>query len=132
MLKVDDSEVFRGLSKLADTLDNPAPLLNLVAGLVERSIEANFAAEGRPRWAPLAAATLKRKRGQKILQETGAMAASITIVQVSTNAIAVGSPLDRAFVHQYGTVSIPARPIVQLVDAEIKEIAGILQRWASI
>ena len=47
------------------------------AGIMEGAVEENFAQEGRPKWMGLSPKTLKRKKGDKILQESGQLASSI-------------------------------------------------------
>lgn len=74
--------------KIADAiaqLQDGRPLFQRIAATLEEEAQANFAAEGRPHWVPLAPATvasrLKRNNGGsvlKMLQDRGILAKSIS------------------------------------------------------
>lgn len=110
-LDIDAGQAQAALDKGAQSLDKPRPLMRIVAGILEHETEVNLAAEGRPHWAPLAAATkkerLKRNRGSsvlKMLQDRGILAASVSstygadFAQVGAGGAAKGY----AAIHQFG------------------------------
>lgn len=59
---------FARLEAAVENLDEPA---QEAGEHMLSSIGQNFAAEGRPKWQPLAASTLKSKKGERILSESG-------------------------------------------------------------
>jgi phage virion morphogenesis protein len=119
-VELDSREVQRRLGEARAALADATPLMRRIAGILEAETEANFAAEGRPYWTPLKAATrkarLKRNNGSsvlKILQDSGRLAASISTNHGPDHA-QIGSNLVYAAIHQFGGTSahatIPARP----------------------
>lgn len=99
------------LNSAAQQLADARPLFRSIAGMLEAETEANFAAEGRPSWVPLAASTraerLKRNKGSsvlKILQDSGILASSISsdygadFAQVGAG----GAAKDYAAIQQFG------------------------------
>ncbi|MDR1890135.1 MAG: phage virion morphogenesis protein [Zoogloeaceae bacterium] len=110
MLKVtiDTRETGQKLQELASTLKDARPLFKVIAGILASETEENFAAEGRPHWAPLSRATVKnrlrRNKGGsalKILQDRGLLAASISTDYGADYAM-VGSNVAYAAIHQFG------------------------------
>lgn len=72
------------LTKLEAGLTDLSPLYKRLAGTLEAEAEANFAAEGRPRWPELADSTLARRMARNnggsvlmMLQDYGMLAASV-------------------------------------------------------
>ena len=110
----------------------------MVAQVLEAQTEANFAAQGRPSWAPLSAATkaerLKRNHGSsvlKILQDRGILAASISssygddFAQIGAG----GAAKDHAGIHQFGgTIERPAYSVKTRLRTDAK---GTLLRQAA-
>lgn len=99
------------LSSGAQQLKDARPLFRSIAGMLEAQTEANFAAQGRPSWVPLAASTraerVKRNKGSsmlKILQDRGILASSIStafgkdFAQIGVG----GAARDYAAIHQFG------------------------------
>lgn len=86
---------------------------NLLVASVGRRFRAQRAPDGTP-WAPLKPATIKarKKRGRAkiaILRETGRMAGSVNY-QATNDEARIGSPDERAALHQLGgTIDMPAR-----------------------
>lgn len=80
-----------------------------MAAAMGDAVEENFAQQGRPAWMGWSPAYARQRRGGKILQKSGRLAASIT--QYSTNDEAtVGTNVKYARIHQEGgEISIPAR-----------------------
>ena len=120
MLKVtlDAGETQQKLQDLAGTLKDARPLFKVIAGILEKETEENFAAQGRPHWVPLSSATvrnrLRRNNGGsvlKILQDRGILAGSISTDYGSDYAL-VGSNVAYAAIHQFGgTIHHAARSI---------------------
>jgi phage virion morphogenesis protein len=100
------------LAKLADA----TPLMRKIAGILEAETEANFAAQGRPSWLPLATATkrarLKKNKGSgvlRILQDSGRLSASIS-TDHGPDYAQIGSNVAYAAIHQFGgTINHGAR-----------------------
>lgn len=87
MIKVDldAGQAQAALNRVVQSLDHPQHLMQIVAGILEAETEANFAAEGRPHWVPLAARTRKERLSRnnggsvlKMLQDRGILAASVS------------------------------------------------------
>lgn len=100
------------------------------------SIKLNFAVEGRPRWAPLAAETiLKRKSAHPILQRTGRLrkvATQINIWTVERDKLYVSSLNPRvhyAKYHQGGTRHMPARPFMVFHREDVDAIERVFMNW---
>lgn len=135
---VDDRELQAALQRLERSGVDLAPAMRKIAQALATVTEANFAAEGRPKWKPLsevtkhmrlggnkaykkngaltAAAQRRQDAGFRILQHRGQLASSITESHDSTQA-AAGSNLVYAAIHQFGgeagrnrKVTIAARP----------------------
>lgn len=76
-LRGNSAQIDGALQRLALAAVNASPLMHTIAGIMHDEVEENFAQEGRPKWMGLSPKTLKRKKGTKILQESGQLAASI-------------------------------------------------------
>ena len=133
-IKIDNKEVESKLLDLAQRSENLRPLMKNIAGVFAYSTEENFKEEGRPdKWADLAESTKKQrtKTGHypgQILQVSGQLASSISTYYDNDSAV-IGSNLDYAAIHQLGgqagknqSVTIPARPYLQLNNEEIIEV----------
>lgn len=133
-IKLDNKEVESRLLDLAKRSENLRPLMKNIAGVFAYSTEENFKEEGRPdKWTDLAESTKKQRKktghypGQ-ILQVSGQLASSISTYYDNDSAV-IGSNLDYAAIHQLGgqagknqSVTIPARPYLQLNNEEIIEV----------
>jgi len=118
MLRVitDIRETLAKLQAAETVLSDTVSLYMAIAKDLESVTEANFAAQGRPAWVPLSAATVRarRKRNQgsstlKILQDRGLLAASISTRHTSDYAL-IGAGMAYAGTHQYGaTITMPAK-----------------------
>jgi len=135
---IDDSQVEAALRRLEHAGGDLTPAMRKIAQALHKVTEDNFAAEGRPKWKPLAEATKHMRLGGKkaykkdggltaaaqrrqdagfrILQHTGQMASSVTTDYDSYQAV-IGSNKEQAAIHQFGgmagrgrKVEIPARP----------------------
>ena len=108
-IRYDIGDFERSLGELIKKLENRAPLMREMAAAMGDAVEENFAQQGRPAWMGWSPAYARHRRGGKILQKSGRLAASIT--QYSTNDEAtVGTNVKYARIHQEGgEISIPAR-----------------------
>jgi len=118
------------LNSAAQQLKDARPLFRSIAGMLEAQTEANFAAQGRPSWVPLAASTLaerqKRNKGSsvlKILQDGGILASSVSsgygddFAQVGAG----GAAKDYAAIHQFGgTIDRPAYSVKTRLRTDAK------------
>ncbi|MDN8053830.1 putative phage Mu G virion morphogenesis protein [Burkholderia aenigmatica] len=141
-ITVDDSQLQAALQRLEHAGVDLSPAMRKIAQALHKVTEDNFAAEGRPKWTPLAEATKHARLGGKktykkngeltaaaqrrqdagfrILQHTGDLAGNISTDYDSTQAV-VGSNKEYAAIHQFGgmagrgrKVEIPARPYLPL------------------
>ncbi|WP_251271469.1 phage virion morphogenesis protein, partial [Enterobacter hormaechei] len=108
-IRYDIGDFERSLGELIKKLENRAPLMREMAAAMGDAVEENFAQQGRPAWMGWSPVYARQRRGGKILQKSGRLAASIT--QYSTNDDAtVGTNVKYARIHQEGgEISIPAR-----------------------
>ncbi|MBR5305079.1 MAG: phage virion morphogenesis protein [Candidatus Gastranaerophilales bacterium] len=133
-IKIDNQEVKQRLLELAHRGENLRPLMKNIAGILAYSTEETFANEGRPdKWLDLSEPTKKQRKKSghwpgQILQVSGQLASSINTYYDGNSAI-IGSNLDYAAIHQLGgqagknkSVTIPARPYLQLTDEDFEEI----------
>ncbi len=135
-IEVDpDGQAAAQLAVAAQRLQNARPLFQSIARMLEAQTEANFAAQGRPRWVPLAASTmakrLKRNTGEsvlRILQDYGTLAASVSSRYGPDFALvgAGGAAKDYAAIHQFGgTIERPAHNVKVRLRTDAK---GRLER----
>lgn len=128
------------LERLAQKLADKTPVHRMIAGTMADKVEENFEQEGRPDWMDLAESTeAKRlKKGNwpgKKLQVSGGLASSVSTAW-DANSATVGSNLEYAAIHQFGgqagrnrAVTIPARPFLQLTEADVEEIREEVQEY---
>ena len=140
-IRIDNKQVQEALLKVAAKAETLRPLMKNIAGIMADATEENFAKEGRPdKWQELAESTIKKRKkaghwpGQ-ILQVEGRLAASITTAYDNESAV-IGSNLDYAAIHQLGgqagknrSVSIPARPYLNLTDGEFDDILDATEKF---
>ena len=143
-IRIDNQEVNQRLLELAHRGENLRPLMKNIAGIFAYSTEENFANEGRPdKWLDLSERTKKQRKktghwpGQ-ILQVSGQLASSINTYYDNESAI-IGSNLDYAAIHQLGgqagknkSVSIPARPYLNLISDDYEEIIAQVENYLKI
>jgi len=111
-------------------------LLNTIGQKVVTEIKFAFEDERSPfgeRWKPLSPATLKRKKGSKILRESGNLATLWRVkvdgnkVKIYNNAEARGFKYGRT--HQFGSKRVPARPFLPVKDGQMDaNLKKILQK----
>jgi phage virion morphogenesis protein len=138
-IKIDDRELQRTLHRLARRVSDLTPFFLEAEGILAESVDANFEAEGRPKWRPLAPSTIKQraKRGHSpgpILAVRGDLARSITRHHDAHSAV-VGTNKVYARIHQFGgwagrgqRVVIQARPFLTLGDDERGELLAAMLR----
>lgn len=88
------------------------------------------------KWVALAARTLKTKQGKGMLREHGDLMDSITWQPQGMDAVAIGSHMVYARIHQLGgmagrgrKVKIPARPYLGLNEAEKTRLERKVMAW---
>lgn len=112
------------------------PLNESLRFVIIPSIKQNFLAEGRPKWAPLTAETVRRRgSAHPILHRKGNLkkrSTQINIWNVEKDRLYV-SGLDRrvkyAKFHQGGTFQMPARPFMVYQNRDIVAIERIFRNW---
>lgn len=106
----DVTDFERSLGELIRSFEDRAPLMRMLAGLMEDSVQENFEQQGRPKWQHWKSnAYWVQRRGGKILQRSGRLAASITAYSDNDMAT-VGTNVVYAGIHQSGgKINIPAR-----------------------
>lgn len=136
-VEIDDAELRAGLNRLSHAGADLSGAMRKIAQTLVKVTEDNFAAQGRPKWAPLSEATIhqriggkkaykkngeltaaatRRRAGLLILQDSGQMAGSVSTDSSATHAV-IGSDKRYANIQQFGgqagrglKVTIPARP----------------------
>ncbi len=98
-INIEDLGALGALDRLAQAGRKMSPVMRVIAQELERQTEKNFAAEGRPKW--MGIKPRKGREGGQILQDTGQLAASITISS-DANSATVGSNKVYAAIHQFG------------------------------
>lgn len=112
-----ENQAGQALQQLVEAGRNPRSALKVIGEYLVRQTDTRFRAEQSPDgtpWAPLAPGTIEDKRLArkilKILQRDGILRRSITYQVLSDEAVAVGSNLQYAAVHQFGaTINREAR-----------------------
>ena len=115
------------------------PLMANLGEIAHASVIENFEVGGRPKWLPLAPATIKKKGHTKPLIASGVLK-NITR-KVTENSVLIGVPpaaKDYAAIQHFGgkagrghKVTIPARPYMLLQDEDLREIDDLVQTWPS-
>lgn len=101
---VSDSKVGEALAELEQRLSNLRTPLEDIAQYLHQSTDDRFRSQVSPDgspWAPLAASTLARKRGNRILRESGDLQDTLRY-QVSDNELAFGTDRPYGAIHQFG------------------------------
>ena len=122
------------LERLSKALENKTPLLRSIANTMQNTIEESFDKQASPfgeKWKPNAPKTLQKKRGNKILIQSGLLSQSFTQKVTGTSA-QVGTNKEYAAIHQFGgkagrnrKVIIPARPFMPIkANGEIPKDFG--------
>ncbi len=138
LITVDDSGAKAMLDTLQGRVADMSPVMKSIAAAMHDAVEENFEQEGRPKWMPLAPATVKQREklgyggAHPILQRSGDLAKSIVPGHTATTAF-VSTNWPYAAIHQFGgwagrgrKVYIPARPFLKLADDDIADIEGLI------
>lgn len=144
-IEYDDTQVQAALNRLLHAGRDMSPVMRVIAGHLEAGVQKAFRTETAPdgtEWPELSDTTKTRrqKRGRvpiKILQESGALAGSITADSDANSAVA-GTNLVYATTHQFGASKgefganrrggpipwgdIPARPFLGVSDETSTQI----------
>lgn len=107
---IDDKDIRRVLGRLEKKAGNLHPCLKNIGLHLEESTKQRFIKQEDPdggQWAALKPATLKRKKGTKILTESAGLSDSI-ISAVRNNGLRVGTNKVYAATHQFGRDKMPA------------------------
>lgn len=115
-IEFDDDDAQARLAAAEAALADGTELYRRIAAALEAETEANFAAQGRPSWVPLAqetiAARAKRQGGStvmRILQDRGILAASVSS-DFGPDYAQIGAATPYAAIHQLGgTIDMPAK-----------------------
>lgn len=105
-IRIEVANIDAALAEIERRLENTAPVMGRIEGVMLDAVEQNFEEEGRPRWRGLAESTIRdrERKGSwpgKILQRSGRLATSV--VSDSGNGYAtVGSNLEYAAIHNFG------------------------------
>tara|TARA_R110000803_G_scaffold49530_5_gene103063 strand:- start:7269 stop:7673 length:405 start_codon:yes stop_codon:yes gene_type:complete len=120
------------LSNIAKGIKNPKKVLKRIGITLIKEVDKNFRQEGND---GTAWASLQFREG-RILRKTGNLAGSFVFELEGNHAVKVGSPVEYSDIHQFGTDSIPARPMLpskkvaiaitkRLVNNYIKELSRV-------
>jgi phage virion morphogenesis protein len=101
---LDESQVGKALADLMERLGDLHTPLNDIAEYLHQSIDERFtrqvAPDGSP-WAPLAASTLARKKGGRILRDKGTLQDTMRH-SVTGNELVFGTDRPYGAIHQFG------------------------------
>lgn len=146
-IRVDDENARKALAELARLIGNPEPALRDIGAYLERSHDERFAAGEAPdgsKWAPLSESyrAIKPQHQDKVLVLEGHLRNSLHY-QIEDDGLLFGTDRIYGAVHQFdaakgsfGTTrrgspipwgDIPARPFLGLSDADLEEIASIIE-----
>lgn len=130
------------INQFEDRAENLTRPFGEFAEYMSRSIERNFEAEGRPKWAGLSPAygAWKRKHfpGRKLLVLTGRLKRQATsraawVATPKTLRFRPDAPVPGGYdlfsLHQEGTSKMPARVVLRLQDRDKGEFTKIMRRW---
>lgn len=120
---------------------DPREALEEIGAYLHRRVIENFERQsdpwGRP-WEPLSPETVARKGSSRILEDTGGLRQSIAWRLVGSEAVAVGTNLEYAPVHQFGAKrkNIPERPFLPVAETgvdlpgdHLADVIEILERY---
>jgi len=129
--------VLATLRKVAEV--DPRGVLEEIGMAIHRRVLEGFEHQsdpwGRP-WKPLSPETIEKKRSSRILEDTGRLRQSFAWRLLGRDAVVVGTNVEYALFHQYGTRrGLPKRPMLPLDEHGVhlpgewmKEIERILER----
>src|SRR3990170_308559 len=125
-------KVIADLENLSGRAKNLRPAFKVAGLFIMESTQRTFMAGGRPeRWAPLSAATLKRRgAGARILRDTGLLMTSIGrpsgngIFSLKPFELRVGTNVPYAAKHQLG-IGVPKREFLLLLPEDAEKIVKV-------
>lgn len=134
-----DAAAYSRRFRTAAAIDTFYPVLKEIGAVgIAPAIRRNFEEGGRPKWAPLAEATILKKMRlnffspTKILVASDALMASATdpgnYVVTSHTIVAEPGPNYWTF-HQSGTSKMPQRVIMNLQIADQRKIGGLFDKY---
>lgn len=105
-IEVDAREVNAALARLREQVGNLTPAMRAIGQTLVTDADLGFRAQSDPwgaPWEPLAASTLKRRRGKRaqILRDTGRLANSFSY-RADARSVEVGTNVAYAAIHQFG------------------------------
>jgi phage virion morphogenesis protein len=136
-IRINTPQVQSALARIERAALDLRPTLRAIATEMISQTEANFAAEGRPQWQPLAPATITRREKQgtwpgKILQVTAGGLATDISTETGSTFVRIGSAKEYAAIQQLGgdagrglKTHIPARPFLPFTGGA--DSSGTLQ-----
>lgn len=121
-----DSIITR-LSQISDAGHNLLPLLKEIGDDETARTIRRFEEAKAPDGTSWAALKQPRKRGGDLpLSDTGRLKGSITSQILGDNVVTIGSRVDYAPYHQFGTAHIPARPFLGVSDDLMRTIEDFI------
>ncbi|EJX0630340.1 phage virion morphogenesis protein [Salmonella enterica] len=119
-ISFDDRALQSALHSLEMSCQDLTPAMRKIAATLLAETQYNFEDEGNPPWTPSLAA---QARGGQTLQDTGALARSVT-TDYGASHVAIGTNLVYGAIHQFGgkagrnrSLELPARPYLP-IDAQ--------------
>jgi len=135
-------QMSRSFSRLAEDIqDATEPFTEMAAdfNFIEAQQFNSEGGYGSGGWAPLSPSYALWKAalfpGRPILQRTGLMAASLMAVtpwsirEIQPLVMILGTRVGHAIFHQRGTARMPARPVIQLTEADKLRWSKIFHQW---
>lgn len=101
-IQINDADILAAFSKLQRVSRDASPAMGAIAQILLADTESNFASESGPSgpWPKLKNPD-KRRKGGKVLQDSGRLAASVTPFSSATES-GIGSNVAYAAIHQLG------------------------------
>lgn len=125
---IEAGTTIKALHRLKKNLKNVNKALRRSGLYMERQTKLRFAKQRDPdgkAWEPLKPSTLRRKKTRAILRETGALAASISVVGPSGSRVRVVAGQAYGIYHQTGTKKMPARKFLGINEENVTSIKKI-------
>ena len=115
LVQVDDADIQALLDNTLAALENPEPLLRTIGETIRVNVAGRLASNTDPTgapWAPLAEATLARKKGRgSTLVDSGDMRRSLTY-NLGSDYVEIGFGEPYAQYHETGTERMPRRGLL--------------------
>lgn len=127
--EVDVSELTREYKRIERRVEDFSPITPIIAEVLVSAVNDEWDSAGRGRWPPLAASTLRRRRGTsaQILKDTGRAAASVRGEHDATSASAVTDTGYMVYhVSDQARTRIPLRNPFDVLDVVEDEISTLI------